>query len=141
MTRKLIALAVIPAAAITMTAGQALSGGALSKQKSATTAQKKAIMKAAGLKGPRSCFAVQLSARKTTIAGVKFNERAKRCKRYAFNGASLYYATPNKKAWFKLDSGSSLTASNCSALKTLVGKAAWQDMIPYISTMGCKNFD
>lgn len=141
MTRKLIALGVIPAAALAITAGQALSGGAISKQKAPTAAQKKAIMKAADLKGPASCYAIQLSARKRTIAGVKFNERAKKCTKYAFDGAGLYFSTPNRKVWFDLESGSSVSTSNCSALKTLVGNAAWQDMIPYISTMGCTNFD
>lgn len=141
MTRKLIALGAIPAAALAMTAGHALAGGAISKQKAPSAAQKKAIMKAAGFTGPASCYAIQLAARRPTIAGVKFNERAKDCTKYAFDGAGLYFSTPNGKVWFDLESGSSLSPSNCSALKALVGVPAWQDMIPYVSTMGCTNFD
>lgn len=141
MNRKLIALAVIPAAALAMTAGQALAGGAISKQKAPTTAQKTAIMKAAGFKGPASCYTVQLSARTQTIAGAKFNEKAKNCTKYAFDGAALYYSTFNKKVWYQLEAGSGLDTNECNALSVLVGPAAWQDMIPYIGDMGCQNFD
>lgn len=141
MNRKLIAVGVVPVAALAMTAGQALAGGAISKQKAPTAAQKTAIMKAAGFKGPASCYRVQLSARVQTIAGAKFNEKAANCNKYAFDGAALYYSTPNRMRWFQLTAGSSLSTDECRALDQLVGTAAWQDMIPYVSTMGCQNFD
>ncbi|MBM3664740.1 MAG: hypothetical protein FJW92_02960 [Actinobacteria bacterium] len=98
-------------------------------------------MKAAGFKGPASCYRVQLSARVQTIAGAKFNDKAKNCTQYAFDGAALYYSTPNKKAWYQLEAGSGLDTNECLALQTLLEPAAWQDMIPYISTMGCQNYD
>lgn len=141
MNRKLIALGTIPLAALAMTAGQALAGGATSKQKAPTTAQKTAIMKAGGFKGPASCYQVKLSARVQTIAGAKFNAKAKNCNAHAFDGAALYYSTPNKKVWYQLEAGSGLGTNECLALQTLVGPVAWQDMIPYISTMGCQNYD
>ena len=103
MNRKLIAVGVIPIAALAMTAGQALAGGAISKQKAPTAAQKAAILKAGGFKGPASCYTVQLSARQQTIAGAKFNTKAKNCTKYAFDGAALFYGTSNKKVWFQLE--------------------------------------
>ena len=141
MNRKLIALGVVPVAALAMTAGQALAGGAISKQKAPTAAQKAAIMKAAGFKGPASCYTVQLSARQQTIAGAKFNAKAKNCTKYAFDGAALYYGTSNKKVWYELEAGSGLGTNECEALSLLLGGPAWQDMIPYVDVMGCQNYD
>jgi hypothetical protein len=141
MRKSLIALGIAPLAALAISAGPALAGGAISKQKSPTSAQKTAILKAGGFKGPASCYSVQLSARKQTIAGAKFNEKARNCTKYAFDGAGLYYSTASKKTWFLLDAASGASANECDALQTLVGVVAWQDMIPYISSMGCQNFD
>lgn len=141
MRKSLIAVGIAPLAALALSAGPALAGGSVSKQKAPTSAQKTAILKAGGFKGPASCYTVQLSARTQTIAGAKFNQKAKNCTKYAFDGAGLYYSTANKKTWFLLDAASGASANECDALQTLVGAAAWQDMIPYISTMGCQNFD
>ncbi len=141
MNRKLIAVGVIPIAALAMTAGQALAGGATSKQKAPTAAQKAAILKAGGFKGPASCYTVQLSARQQTIAGAKFNTKAKNCTKYAFDGAALFYGTSNKKVWFQLEAGSALGTNQCDALSLLLAGGAWQDMIPYVDTMGCQNYD
>lgn len=141
MSKRWIALGVAPLAALAISAAPALGGGAVSKQKAPTAAQKTAIMKAAGVKGPARCYTVQLSARKQTIAGFRFNGRASNCTRFAFDGAGLYYGTPNKKAWYQLESGSALGTNDCDAIQALIGNAAWQDMIPYIDRMGCKNYD
>ena len=100
-----------------------------------------AILKAGGFKGPAKCYSVALSSRKQTVAGAMFNAKASGCTKYAFDGAGLYYGTPNKKAWFLLDAASAASANECNALQALVGASPWQDMIPFISTMGCKNFD
>jgi hypothetical protein len=141
MTRRWIAIGVAAIAALAVTAAPALSGGAISKQKSPTAAQKRAIMKAAKFKGPARCYTVQLSARTQTIAGAKFNRRASNCRKYAFDGAAIYYAPRSKKVWYLLQSGSALDGNECDAVQVLIGGAAWQDMIPYIETMGCRNFD
>ena len=141
MSKRWIALGVAPLAALAISAAPALGGGATSKQKAPTAAQKTAIMKAAKVKGPARCYTVQLSARTQTIAGFKFNTRAKNCARFAFDGAALYYGTPDKKAWYQLEAGSALDPNECTAIQTLIGSAAWQDMIPYIGDMGCTNFD
>ena len=141
MTTRWIATGIAALAALAVTAAPALSGGAISKQKSPTAAQKRAIMKAAKFKGPARCYTVQLSARKQTIAGAKFNRRASNCLKYAFDGAAIYYAPPSKKVWYLLQSGSSLDDNECDAVEVLIGGAAWQDMIPYIEPMGCQNFD
>ncbi len=141
MHTRLIAVGAASLAALTLTAGSAFAGGAISKQKAPTAAQKKAILKAGGFKGPASCYTVQLSARKQTIAGAKFNEKAANCTKYAFDGAGLYYSTSSRKTWYLLDAASGADANECNALQTLVGAAAWQDMIPYIGDMGCQNYD
>jgi hypothetical protein len=141
MHTRWIALGVAPLAALAISAAPALGGGAISKQKAPTKAQKAAIMKAAKVKGPARCYTAQLSARKQTIAGFKFNTKAKNCTRYGFDGAALYFGSPNKKAWYLLEAGSALDPENCDAVQALIGNAAWQDMIPYISVMGCQNFD
>ena len=141
MTSRWIATGIAAIAALAMTAAPALSGGSVSKQKSPTAAQKRAIMKAAKVKGPARCYTVQLSARKQTVAGAKFNRRASNCPKYAFDGAAIYYAPPSKKVWYLLQAGSALDDNECDAVQALIGGAAWQDMIPYIEPMGCQNFD
>jgi len=141
MTSRWIATGIAAVAALAMTAAPALSGGSVSKQKSPTAAQKRAIMKAAKVKGPARCYTVQLSARKQTVAGAKFNRRASNCRKYAFDGAAIYYAPPSKKVWYLLQAGSALDDNECDAVQALIGGAAWQDMIPYIEPMGCQNFD
>jgi hypothetical protein len=141
MTSRWIATGIAAIAALAMTAAPALSGGSVSKQKSPTAAQKRAIMKAAKVKGPARCYTVQLSARKQTVAGAKFNRRASNCRKYAFDGAAIYYAPPSKKVWYLLQAGSALDDNECDAVQALIGGAAWQDMIPYIEPMGCQNFD
>jgi hypothetical protein len=141
MTSRWIATGIAAIAALAMTAAPALSGGSVSKQKSPTAAQKRAIMKAAKVKGPARCYTVQLSARKQTVAGAKFNRRASNCRKYAFDGAAVYYAPPSKKVWYLLQAGSALDDNECDAVQALIGGAAWQDMIPYIEPMGCQNFD
>jgi len=141
MTSRWIATGIAAIASLAMTAAPALSGGSVSKQKSPTAAQKRAIMKAAKVKGPARCYTVQLSARKQTVAGAKFNRRASNCRKYAFDGAAVYYAPPSKKVWYLLQAGSALDDNECDAVQALIGGAAWQDMIPYIEPMGCQNFD
>lgn len=141
MTSRWIAIGIAAVAALAMTAAPALSGGSVSKQKSPTAAQKRAIMKTAKVKGPARCYTVQLSARKQTVAGAKFNRRASNCRKYAFDGAAIYYAPPSKKVWYLLQAGSALDDNECDAVQALIGGAAWQDMIPYIEPMGCQNFD
>jgi len=141
MTSRWIATGIAAVAALAMTAAPALSGGSVSKQKSPTAAQKRAIMKAAKVKGPARCYTVQLSARKQTVAGAKFNRRASNCRKYAFDGAAIYYAPPSKKVWYLLQAGSALDGNECDAVQALIGGAAWQDMIPYIEPMGCQNLD
>jgi len=141
MTSRWIATGIAAVAALAMTAAPALSGGSVSKQKSPTAAQKRAIMKAAKVKAPARCYTVQLSARKQTVAGAKFNRRASNCRKYAFDGAAIYYAPPSKKVWYLLQAGSALDGNECDAVQALIGGAAWQDMIPYIEPMGCQNFD
>jgi len=141
MTSRWIAIGIAAIAGLAMTAAPALSGGSVSKQKSPTAAQKRAIMKAATFKGPARCYTVQLSARKQTVAGAKFNRRASNCLKYAFDGAAIYYAPPSKKVWYLLQAGSALDDNECDAVQALIGGAAWQDMIPYIEPMGCQNFD
>ena len=141
MTSRWIATGIAAIAALAMTAAPALSGGSVSKQKSPTAAQKRAIMKAAKVKGPARCYTVQLSARKQTVAGAKFNRRASNCRKYAFDGAAIYYAPPSKKVWYLLQAGSALDGNECDAVQALIGGAASQDMIPYIEPMGCQNFD
>ena len=141
MSKRWIALGMAPLAALAISAAPALGGGSVSKQKAPTAAQKTAIMKAAKVKGPARCYTVQLSARKQTIAGFKFNTKAKNCTRYGFDGAGLYFGSPNKKAWYLLEAGSALEPENCDAVQALIGNAAWQDMIRYIDRMGCKNYD
>ncbi len=127
--------------ALAVTAAPAPSGGAISKQKSPTAAQKRAIMKAAKFRGPARCYTVQLSARTQTIAGAKFNRRASNCLQYAFDGVAIYYAPRSKKVWYLLQSGSALDDNECDAVQVLIGGAAWQDLIPYIQPTGCRNFD
>lgn len=141
MTTRWIATGIAAIAALAVTAAPALSGGAISKQKSPAAAQKRAIMKAAKFKGPARCYTVQLSARTQTIAGAKFNRRASNCRKYAFDGAGIYYAPRSKKVWYLLQSGSALDGNECDAVQVLIGGAAWQDMIPYVQPMGCRNFD
>ena len=134
MNTRMLALGLAPIAALALSAGPALAGGAISKQKAA-------ILKAGGFKGSASCYTVQLSSRKQTMAGAKFNAKAKNCTKYAFDGAGLYYSNASKKTWFLLDAASSTDAAQCEALQVLVGVVAWQDLIPYVSTMGCQNYD
>ena len=141
MKTRMLALGLAPIAALALSAGPALAGGAISKQKAPTAAQKAAILKAGGFKGPASCYTVQLSSRTQTMAGAKFNAKARNCTRYAFDGAGLYYSNASKKTWFRLAAASSTGAAQCDALQVLVGVAAWQDLIPYVSTMGCQNYD
>ena len=141
MTTRWIATGIAASAALAVTAAPALSGGAISKQKSPTAAQKRAIMKAAKFRGPARCYTVQLSARTQTIAGAKFNRRASNCRKYAFDGAGIYYAPRSKKVWYLLQSGSALDDNECDAVQLLIGGAAWQDMIPNTQTVGCRNFD
>lgn len=141
MTTRWIATGIAAIAALAVTAAPALSGGAISKQKSPAAAQKRAIMKAAKFRGPARCYTVQLSARTQTIAGAKFNRRASNCRKYAFDGAGIYYAPRSKKVWYLLQSGSALDGNECDAVQVLIGGAAWQDMIPYVQPMGCRNFD
>jgi hypothetical protein len=141
MSKRWIALGVAPLAALAISAAPALGGGAISQQKAPTAAQKTAILKAGKFKGPAKCYTVQLSARKQTIAGVRFNQKASGCNKYAFDGAGLYYGTFDRKTWFLLDAASGASTAECDALATLVGVAAWQDMIPYTTVMGCQNFD
>ncbi len=141
MSKRWIALGVAPLAALAISAAPALGGGAISKQKAPTAAQKTAILKAGKFKGPARCYVVQLSARKQTVAGVRFNRRASGCTRYAFDGAGLYYGTARRTTWFLLDAASAASPAECEALDILMGGAAWQDMIPFTSRMGCQNFD
>ena len=141
MSHRWIAAGIAPLAALALTAGTAFAGGAISKPKAPTAAQKAAILKAGGFKGPASCYTVQLSAREQTIAGAKFNTKAKNCTKYAFDGAALYYGTSNKKVWYQLEAGSALGTNQCDALSLLLAGGAWQDMIPYVDTMGCQNYD
>lgn len=141
MSHRWIAAGIAPLAALALTAGTAFAGGAISKPKAPTAAQKSAILKAGGFKGPSKCYAVSLSSRKQTVAGVRFNAKASGCNKVAFDGAGLYYSNYAKTSWYQLDSGSGETADHCDALKTLVGVAAWQDLIPFVSDMGCTNFD
>lgn len=142
MNKRWIAAGILPLAALAISAGPALGGGAISKQKAPTTAQKKAILKAAKMTGPANCYTVQLAARQQTVAGLKFNAKAgSSCNKYAFDGAAVYYGNEAKTQWFLFESGSSETAAACDAMKLLMGAVAWQDMIPYIGDMGCYNFD
>lgn len=87
MRTSLIALGIAPLAALAVSAGPALAGGAVGATTSPTPAQTTAILKAGGVTGPASCYTVLLSARRQTIAGAKFNQRIKRCATYAFDGA------------------------------------------------------
>lgn len=141
MSKRWFALGLAPLAALAISAGPALAGGAISKPKAPTAAQKSAIMKAAKVKGPAKCYSVSLSSRKPTVAGFMFNSRASGCSQYGFDGGSIYYGNTGGKVWYLLDSGSALGASNCDADKLLVGVAAWQDLIPFVNAMGCQNFD
>jgi len=141
MTTRWIATGIAAIGALAVTAALALSGGAISKQKSPTAAQKRAIMKAAKFRGPARCYTVQLSARTQTIAGARFNRRASNCRKYTFDRAGIYYAPRSKKVWYPLQSGSALDDNECDAVQLLIGGAAWQDMIPYTQTMGYRNFD
>ncbi len=141
MNTRMIALAVAPLAALALTAGPALAGGSGGKLKAPTAAQKAAIMKAGGFKGPARCYTIHLSASKTTLAGARFNTKAANCTKYAFNGAGLYYGTSSKKTWYLLSAGSALGADKCDALQALAGGAAWEDLTPYVTTLGCQNID
>lgn len=141
MTHRLLAVGLVPLAALAMTAGTALAGGSTSKPKAPTAAQKTAILKAGGFKGPAKCYSVALSSRKQTVAGAMFNSKASGCTKYAFDGSGLYYANSGKTTWYLLDAASSETANKCDALKTLVGVPAWQDLAGYVSGLGCTNVD
>ena len=141
MSHRWIAAGLVPLAALAITAGTAVAGGSTSKPKAPTAAQKTAILKAGGFKGPAKCYSVALSSSKQTVAGAKFNTKASGCTKYAYDGAALYYSNSAKTTWFQLEAGSSETPAACDAMKTLVGNAPWQDLIPYVSGMGCSNFD
>ncbi len=141
MSYRLLAVGLVPLAALAMTAGSALAGGAISKPKAPTAGQKTAILKAGGFKGPAKCYLVALSSRSQWVAGATFNTKASGCTKYAFDGSGLYYGTSSKKNWYLLEAGSSDDANQCDALQNLVGVPAWQDLAGYVAGLGCWNVD
>ena len=141
MSKRWSALGLAPLAALAISAGPAMAGGAISKPKAPTKAQKAAILKAAKVKGPAKCYSVSLSSSNTWVAGFKFNSKASGCAKYGFDGGALYYGNDAKTTWYLLESGSAEDTSMCEALRNLVGSPAWQDLIPYVDAMGCQNYD
>lgn len=143
MTRRAITATVAGAAAVAalgLGASGALADGSQTITPGAK--QKTAILKAfakPSKPGPARCYTVKISRNAKWLAGATFNERATGCSKWASNGAAVLYGTGN--SWYMLTGGSSLAASECTALKMLMGVNGWQDLVGFASGMGCQNVD
>jgi len=107
-----------------------------------TNKQKTAIIKAwaqGGKPGPNKCYTVAISKSSTYLSGLAFNSKASGCTAYAFDGTSILWGRSAK--WNMLTAGSGMGASDCTALKSLMGVNGWQDLAGFVSGLGCDNVD
>ena len=107
-----------------------------------TNKQKTAIIKAwakSAKPGPNKCYTVAISKKSQDLAGLAFNSKASGCTASAFDGTAILWGRSTK--WNLLTAGSAMGTSNCTALKSLMGVNAWQDLTGYVSGLGCDNVD
>lgn len=107
-----------------------------------TSKQKTAIIKAwaqGGKTGPKKCYTVAISKNSRYLAGLAFNSKASGCTASAFDGTSILWGRGIK--WNMLTAGSAMGASDCMALKSLMGTKSWQDLAGFVSGLGCQNVD
>ena len=107
-----------------------------------TNKQKTAIIKAwakSAKPGPNKCYTVAISKKSQDLAGLAFNSKASGCTASAFDGTAILWGRSTK--WNLLTAGSAMGTSNCTALKSLMGVNAWQDLAGYVSGLGCDNVD
>ena len=126
--------------ALAVSATAAFADG--SQTSTPTSTQTTAIIKAGaqGAKpGPNKCYTVAISKKSQYLAGLAFNSKASGCTAYAFDGSSILWGRSTK--WNMLTAGSGMGSSNCTALKSLMGVNAWQDLAGDVSGLGCQTVD
>jgi len=131
-------LIAVAALAVTATAAWADGGQTVNP----TAKQKAAIVKAwsgDGTAPAAKCLDVKLSKGNRVWAGLIFNTKATGCGAAAFDGTAILWGKGTK--WNLLMEGSSVDATTCTAIASVLGPDAWVDLAGYAAGMGCQNID